>query len=216
MELKTIKQIKDLKNKQVLLRVDFNCPMENDQIIDDTRIKLVLPTIQYLIKKQAKVILISHLGRPKKHSQSSLSLKPFYNYLVAMFSKQEVGFVNDCLGKKVIKEVSKLKAGNVLLLENLRFYKQEQANEVDFARQLAKLADIYINDAFSVSHRQHASVSSITNFLPSYAGLLINKEIKILTAVLKSKAHPFVVLMGGQKISTKSVRQNHRYPMVSP
>ncbi|MDA2935985.1 phosphoglycerate kinase [Patescibacteria group bacterium AH-259-L05] len=216
MKLKTLRQIKDFRNRRVLVRVDFNCPLEDVRprilkirgrtclkVVDDCRIRFALPTIEYLVERGAKVILISHLGRPRGERVEKYSLKLIYRNLETRFPKIKVRFINDCLGKKVKQAVDSMKAGEVALLENLRFYAQEEENDPKFAKQLADLADIYINDAFSVSHRKHASVSAITKYLPSYAGYLLEKEVDNLSQVLQKPQHPFVVIMGGVKISTK-------------
>ncbi|MFN3301902.1 MAG: phosphoglycerate kinase [Patescibacteria group bacterium] len=205
MNLKNIKNL-DLRNKKVLLRVNFDLPIKNGKILDDSRIKAHLPTIFYLIKKKAKVILISHLNNPQKIKNKELrikkcGLKPVFENLKSQISNLK--FVNDCLGKKVEEEIDKLKGGEVILLENLRFYPEEEKNDKNFAKKLANLADIYINDAFPVCHRKNASLSAITNYLPSYAGFLLEKEIKNLSQVLKKPDSPFIILLGGAKISTK-------------
>lgn len=207
MKIKSIREIKSVKNKRIIVRVDFNVPLKQEIIKDDARIKAVLPTIKYLSDKGAKVILISHLGKPEKAQSAKLkaqnySLKPMAVKLAEILG-QKVKFVNDCLGVKVETAIGKMKAGEVILLENLRFYAGEEKNDEIFAKSLAKLAQFYINEAFSVSHRQHASVSAITKFLPSYAGFLLEKEIAVLTKVLKKPERPFLVIIGGAKISTK-------------
>lgn len=202
MVLKTIKRIKNLKNKKVLVRVDFNVPIKKGEIKEDFRIKSALPTIRYLKRKKAKIILISHLGRPTKKTKKEFSLKPVAFYLSKLLRKK-IKFVPDCIGKKVKKEIEEIKEGEIILLENLRFYKGEEQNDEDFAKQLAGLADIYINDAFSVSHRIHASVEKITKFLPSYAGFLLEKEIKILSSVFEKPKHPLCLVLGGVKLKTK-------------
>lgn len=203
MKLQTVRQIKNLKNKKVLIRVDFNCPIQKGQVIDDCRIRFAMPTIEYLVKQGSRVVLISHLGRPKGRRVQKYSLKPIYKNLDTRCPKIKVRFVGDCVGEKVQKAIEKMKAGEVVLLENLRFYKGEEKNDSKFAKQLAILADIYINDAFSVCHRKHASVCAITKYLPSYAGFLLEKEVKSLSLVLEKPKHPFVIVMGGVKISTK-------------
>ncbi|MFA6145798.1 MAG: phosphoglycerate kinase [Patescibacteria group bacterium] len=235
MKLKTIKEIKNLKGKRVLVRVDFNCPIKNGRVIDDTRIQAALETIKYLIQQKAIVILISHLGDPFKNPKSEIrnpkqiqnstptptgrgsdrsvgefknkySLKPVAKYINRLHvpgSMFHVKFIDDCVGEKVRKETATMKPGEIILLENLRFYDGEEKNDLKFAKQLAGLADLYINDAFSVCHRAHASVSAITHYLPAYAGFCLIKEIENLSQVLTKPLHPFIVLMGGVKISTK-------------
>jgi len=205
-----MKNIKDFnfKNKNVLVRCDFNVPIdEKGEISEDFRIKETLPTIQYLAKKGAKIILISHLGEPKEaknreEMEKKFSLKPIAERLEKLL-KMKIKFLPDCLGPAVEKEISQLKEGEVVLLENLRFYEEEKKNEENFARNLAKLADIYINDAFSVCHRVHASIVGLPKYLPSAAGFLLEKEIKVLTRVLENPWHPLVVIIGGAKIESK-------------
>ncbi|MCH7759679.1 phosphoglycerate kinase [Patescibacteria group bacterium] len=204
MKLKTLGQIKNLKGKKVLVRVGFDVPMKNGRIVDDLRIQFALPTIYYLIKKKAKVILISHLGRPNGRKNKKYSLKPIYKNLGTRSSKmKKVGFVNDCIGSTVKEAIDKMEAGDVILLENLRFHSEEEKNDLKFAQSLADLADFYINDAFSVCHRRHASIDVITNYLPSAAGLLLEQEVKNLSLVWQNPKHPLIAVMGGVKISTK-------------
>jgi len=208
--MKSLKSIKNLKNKKVLVRVDFNVPVGEDGIVDekeDWRIKATLPTIEYLIEKEAKVILIAHLGRPEKNLESGTwnlkySLKPVAKRLEELLGR-EVKFVDDCIGDKVNDAVEKMQAGEIVLLENLRFYEEEKNNDKKFAAKLASFADIYINNAFSVSHREHASVCAITKFLPSYAGLLLEKEIKILLDAINNPKKPATIIIGGAKAKTK-------------
>ncbi len=207
LRLRNIKKL-NLKNKNVLLRVNFDLPIKNGKILDDSRIKAHLPTILYLIKKKAKIILISHLDDPLEKSKKlkikvkkQYSLKPVFKNLKNKI--KNLKFIDDCLGERVKKEIDKLKPGEAILLENLRFYPGEQKNDKNFAKQLADLAEIYINDAFPVCHRKHASVSAIGKYLPSYAGFLLEKEVKNLSEILKKPKHPLIVLIGGAKISTK-------------
>ncbi|MCK4525207.1 MAG: phosphoglycerate kinase [Candidatus Andersenbacteria bacterium] len=208
--MKSIKEIKNLKNKKVLVRVDFNVPVGDDGIVDDKedwRIKAVLPTIKYLIEKEARVILMAHLGRPGKYKVSSIkyqacSLKPVAVRLEKLLNK-EIKFIDDCVGDKVKRAVKEMLVGEIVLLENLRFYKEEKENDEKFAKELAGLADIYINDAFSVSHRAHASVSAITKFMPSYAGLLLEKEINILSKAIDNPKKSATIIIGGAKAETK-------------
>lgn len=207
MKIKSIREIKSVKNKRIIVRVDFNVPLNQETIKDDARIKAVLPTIKYLTNKGAKIILISHLGDPLKNKElrikkQQFSLKPIVLKLEELLGIK-VTFLNDCLGKKIEERIKKMKEGEIVLLENLRFYVGEEKNDKIFAKSLAKLAQFYINEAFSVSHRQHASVSAITKFLPSYAGFLLEKEIAVLVKVLKKPERPFLVIIGGAKISTK-------------
>ncbi|MGL9732704.1 MAG: phosphoglycerate kinase [Wolbachia sp.] len=191
----------DFHDKIVLLRVDFNVPVKNRKIHDVTRILRALPTIQYLVNASAKVVIITHFGRPKVKIDS-LSLKNIVETISQLFNKK-IKFVNDCIGKKVQKVVNKMNKGDVILLENLRFYKEEEQNDSNFAKQLASLADIYVNDAFSCSHKAHASISRITEFLPSYAGFCLQDELKYLKKAVSFDAKPITVIVGGAKISTK-------------
>ncbi len=221
MKLRTIKNIKNLSGKRVLLRVDFNVGIKNRKVADGAKIKAALPTINYLLKKNAKVILISHLGRPtesKVKSQKSIKSKVYkvksQKSVVGKFSLRpivknlekllglKVKFINDCIGGKVKNEINKMNNGEVVLLENLRFYKEEMKNSKRFAKNLASFADYYINDAFAVSHRAHSSLVAITDYLPSYSGFLIEKEMKNLS-VLFNPNKPYIVLLGGAKLKTK-------------
>ncbi|MDD5065916.1 MAG: phosphoglycerate kinase [bacterium] len=200
---KTVKDI-DLKNKKVIMRADFNVPLDDSlQITDDTRIKETLPTIKYILSQDASLILMSHLGRPKGKVNESMRLAPVAAKLSEMLGF-EIQKVNDCIGADVKKAASGLKPGEVLLLENLRFHKEEEDNDEGFSRELASLADIYVNDAFGTAHRAHASTAGIAKFLKtSVAGLLLEKEIYYLGSVLKNPERPFMVVLGGAKISSK-------------
>ncbi|MDN5247860.1 MAG: phosphoglycerate kinase [Wolbachia endosymbiont of Tyrophagus putrescentiae] len=188
-------------NRVVLLRVDFNVPMSNGKIQDNTRILRALATIEYLINVGAKVVIISHFGRPKGYD-NDLSLQPIAMTLSQLLGK-EVKFIDGCIGEKVHKAVNTMAAGDVTLLENLRFYRGEEQNDRSFAEQLALIADLYVNDAFSCSHRAHASISRITEFLPSYAGLSMQDELKYLEESISFQAKPITAIVGGSKISTK-------------
>ena len=201
MELKTIKQVKNLKNKRVILRTDFNVPMDGERIIDDYRIKKALPTIEYLLKKKAKIILISHLGRPSGKKVKKLSLLPIVTKLEKLL-KQKVAFVPESFGEQAVSAVETLSGGEILVLENIRFEEGEKKNSASLARKISSLGDVYVNDAFSVSHRKHASVVAITKCLPSYAGLLLEDEIKNLSKALNPKS-PSLAIVGGAKIATK-------------
>jgi len=199
--MKTIRDFNP-KGKRVLIRCDFNVPLSPEgEILDDFRIKKTLPTIKYLIEKKAKVILISHLGRPKGR-QEKYSLKPVAKKLERLF-KNKVKFLDDCLGEKVANEIEKMKEKDIILLENLRFYKEEEENDERFAKKLSKLGDIFINDAFGASHRAHASIVGIPKFLISGAGLLLEKEIKILKNLLQNPQKPLVAIIGGKKVEDK-------------
>lgn len=198
---KTLKEL-DIKNKRVLVRCDFNTPLnEKGDIRDDFKIKQAIPTIKYLIKNKAKVILISHLGDPEKGQK--FSLKPIALRLGELL-ETEVKFLDDCVGKDIEKQTLEMKTGEILLLENLRFHKEEKENDRDFAKELSKMADVYINDAFGCSHRTHASIVGIPKYLPSGAGLLFEKEVRILSKVLENPWRSLVAIIGGAKISTKS------------
>ncbi len=205
--MKTLKNF-NFKGKKVLVRCDFNVPLSKEgQVLDNFRIKQTIPTIKYLLEKEAKVILISHLGDPqkikdKKEKIKNFSLKPIIASLKELL-KKEIIFLDDCIGEKVEKEIEKIREGEVALLENLRFYKEEEAADEKFTKQLASLADVYVNDAFSVCHRSHASIVGVPKYLPSIAGFLLDKEVKILSKVLNSPWRPLVVIIGGVKISTK-------------
>lgn len=199
----TIRDI-DVTDKRVLVRVDFNVPMDvkTGAITDDSRIRATLPTIQYLIKRNARVILISHLGRPRGKVVDELRLTPIAQRLSQILG-QQVGVAADCIGSEVEKSVDTLRDGDVLLLENLRFYSKEETGSTDFARALARLGDLFVNDAFGTSHRAHASIAGIARFLPAVAGLLLEKEINTLGGILDSPAHPFIGMFGGAKVSDK-------------
>jgi len=205
MAKKTVADIpdKELKGKKVFVRCDFNVPLDDKQnITSDKRIKAAMPTIEYLIKKEARLILASHLGRPKGEVKKELSLVPVQKKLAELL-KQPVAMASDCIGPEVKKMVDSLKDGEVLLLENLRFHKAETKNDPKFAKELASLADIYVSDAFGTVHRAHASTEGIAHDLPAYAGFLIEKELKFLGSALTDPKKPFVAIIGGAKISGK-------------
>lgn len=192
-----------IKGKRVFIRVDFNVPIDNNLVItDDRRIRSTLPTINYAIDEGAKVILASHLGRPKGKLEPRFSLAPVAKRLQRLLNK-EVIFAPDCIGPQVENLVSKMKEGDVILLENLRFHLEEEKNDETFARSLAKLADYFVNDAFGAAHRVHASIVGIPKFLPSAAGFLMKKEIEYLRGVVENPVRPFVAILGGSKASGK-------------
>lgn len=193
----------DLRGKKVLIRADFSVPLDNrGGIIDDTRLRATLPTIEYVIAHQGKAILISHLGRPSGKVIEDLRLDPVAKRLGELLGRP-VAKLNDCVGEEVLRVISEMEDGDIVLLENLRFHPGEEANDEDFARQLARLGDLFINDAFGTAHRAHASTVGVTKFLPSAAGFLLKKEVDYLDRVLGGLARPFVAILGGAKISTK-------------
>lgn len=202
MDKKTVRDL-DVAGKKVLVRVDFNVPLnDKGEITDDTRITASLPTIQYLLEQKAAVILMAHLGRPKGQIKSELSLAPVAKHLGKLLGKK-ILFAPDCVGEAAQAAASKLKPGHILLLENLRFHKEEEKNDMDFAEKLASLADMYVNDGFGVSHRAHASVEGVTHFLPAAAGFLLEKEIQYVGQAVTNPLHPFVAIIGGAKVSDK-------------
>lgn len=202
MDKKTVRDL-DVAGKKVLVRVDFNVPLnDKGEITDDTRITASLPTIQYLLEQKAAVILMAHLGRPKGQVKPELSLAPVAKHLGKLLGKK-ILFAPDCVGEAAQAAASKLKPGHILLLENLRFHKEEEKNDMDFAEKLASLADMYVNDGFGVSHRAHASVEGVTHFLPAAAGFLLEKEIQYVGQAVTNPLHPFVAIIGGAKVSDK-------------
>ena len=199
---KTIEDI-DVSGKKVLVRCDFNVPLDADKnITDENRIVGALPTIKYLIDKGAKVILCSHLGRPKGEFNEKYSLKPVAKRLSEVLG-QEVKMADDVIGESAKKLASSLKDGEVMLLENVRFHKEEEKNDKAFAKELASMAEIYVNDAFGTAHRAHASTEGVANYLPAVCGYLIKKEIEIMGKALADPARPFVTILGGTKVSDK-------------
>lgn len=202
MDKKTVRDLY-VAGKKVLVRVDFNVPLnDKGEITDDTRITASLPTIQYLLEQKAAVILMAHLGRPKGQVKPELSLAPVAKHLGKLLGKK-ILFAPDCVGEAAQAAASKLKPGHILLLENLRFHKEEEKNDMEFAEKLASLADLYVNDGFGVSHRAHASVEGVTHFLPAAAGFLLEKEIQYVGQAVTNPLHPFVAIIGGAKVSDK-------------
>lgn len=202
MDKKTVRDL-DVAGKKVLVRVDFNVPLnDKGEITDDTRITASLPTIKYLLEQKAAVILMAHLGRPKGQVKPELSLAPVAKHLGKLLGKK-ILFAPDCVGEAAQAAASKLKPGHILLLENLRFHKEEEKNDMEFAEKLAYLADLYVNDGFGVSHRAHASVEGVTHFLPAAAGFLLEKEIQYVGQAVTNPLHPFVAIIGGAKVSDK-------------
>ena len=202
-----MKNISDisLKGKKVLIRVDFNVPLDKHfNITDDSRIKAALPTIKKVIADGGKAIIMSHLGRPKNGFEEKFSLKHTLKHLSNLL-ETEVGFSVDCIGENTLTDISKMENGDVLVLENLRFYSQEKAGDIDFAKRLANLGDVYVNDAFGTAHRAHASTSIIANYFPNnkYFGLLLSNEINSLETALKNPKRPFTAIIGGAKITGK-------------
>lgn len=198
---KTIRDI-HVKGKKVLVRVDFNVPLKDGVVGDDTRIRAALPTIQYLLEEGAAVILASHLGRPKGGPDPKYTLKPVAEHLGKLLGKP-VAFAEDCVGAPAEAAAKALKPGEVLVLENTRFHPEEEKNDMEMARQLASLADLYVNDAFGTAHRAHASTEGVTHFLPGVAGFLLEKEIQYLGQAIADPKRPFVAILGGAKISDK-------------
>jgi phosphoglycerate kinase len=192
----------DVDGKKVLVRVDFNVPIKNGKVGDDTRIQAALPTITYLLDHNAALILCSHLGRPKGQVMPEYSMRPVAAHLGKLLGKQ-VEFAEDCIGPKAEEPASKLKPGEILVLENTRFQAGETKNDPEMSRQLASLADLYVNDAFGSAHRAHASTEGVAKYLPGVAGFLMEKEIRYLGAAIEDPARPFVAILGGAKISDK-------------
>jgi phosphoglycerate kinase len=199
---KTVRDV-DVSRKRVFVRVDYNVPTDKSgSITDDSRIRASLPTIKYLLEHQAKVILASHFGRPKGKVVDSMRLAPMAARLSELLGKP-VKALNDSVGPEVEKSVEAMKDGDIIMLENLRFHPEEEANDPNFAKSLAKLADLYVDDAFGAAHRAHASVTGVAQTVPAVAGFLMEKELNVLGTLLEKPAHPFIAIMGGAKVSDK-------------
>ncbi len=201
MKIRSIKTA-DLKEKRVLVRVDFNVPLENGKVTDDTRIQASLPTIEHLLENKAKIILMSHLGRPEGKKVDELKLDPIAKKLSEILGKP-VKKLNDCTGDGVKAEIDAMNPGEIVLLENTRFYEGETDNDPEFCKQLAALGDIFVTDCFGVAHRKHASIYGIAEHLPAYGGFLIQKEVEALSELMKETPRPLTIIMGGAKIETK-------------
>ena len=201
-DLKIFSSDISVSGKRVIVRLDLNVPINNSKIDDDTRIKVIEPFVNKLIANKAKVILLSHLGRPKGKVVSELSLKPIFNYLEKKLNGK-IYFYQEKIDSKAVDASNKLKPGEVLLFENIRFFKEEESDEETFAKNLSRLGDIYINEAFSCSHRKQASIHKITRFIDSYGGPLLEKEIQSINLIIKNKKKPVTCIIGGSKVSTK-------------
>ena len=202
MSKKTVRDI-DLKGKKVFVRCDFNVPMdENQNITDNTRIVAALPTIKYLLEQNCKIILASHLGRPKGEVKPEFSLKPVAKELSKLLGK-EVIMANDVIGEDATTKAENLKEGEIMLLENVRFHREETDNDPEFAKKLASMAEVFVNDAFGTAHRAHASTTGIADYIPGVAGFLIEKELKFLGNAINNPERPFVAILGGAKVSDK-------------
>ncbi|MBK5210717.1 MAG: phosphoglycerate kinase [Coriobacteriia bacterium] len=197
----TVKDV-DVKGKRVLVRVDFNVPLQEGSVLDDTRIRAALPTLRYLVDHGAKVIVVSHLGRPKGEPNPKYSLRPVRRSLERLLGRNVV-FVEGTINQKAFDAVERMVDGEIIMLENVRFHAGEEKNDVEFARKLSQLADIYVNDAFGAAHRAHASTAGVAEYLPSYAGLLLAREVQTLSSMLSEPEKPFVAILGGSKVSDK-------------
>lgn len=200
---KTVKDV-DVRSRRVLVRVDYNVPLDaNGNVSDDKRITASLPTINYLLKQGARIILCSHLGRPKGEVKKEFSLAPVAKRLKELLPGVNIYFASDCIGEEAERKAAALKDGEILLLENLRFHKEEEKNDPEFAKKLASLAEIYVNDAFGTVHRAHASTAGVAAYLPAVAGFLIGKELSIMGGALENPERPFVAILGGAKVADK-------------
>ena len=200
--MRSIKEVKNLNNKKILLRLDLNVPLDKGIITDTTRIDKIIPTLKFLIKQNSKIIILSHVGRPKGKIINDLSLKPIcedlgnkLNQNVKLISKN----IKEIINKNLFENIDE----KIIMMENIRFYFEEEANDSEFAKKLSSFADIYVNDAFSCSHRTHSSICKIPNFLPSYSGLQLDKEVNALEKITSEIKRPITCIIGGSKISTK-------------
>lgn len=201
--IKTVKDV-DVRSKRVLVRVDYNVPLDaNGNVSDDKRITASLPTINYLLEQGARIILCSHLGRPKGEVKKEFSLAPVAKRLKELLPNVNIYFASDCIGEEAQQKAAALKDGEILLLENLRFHKEEEKNDPEFAKKLASLAEIYVSDAFGTVHRAHASTAGVAAYLPAVAGFLIGKELSIMGGALENPERPFVAILGGAKVADK-------------
>ncbi len=202
MKLRTVKDV-DLTNKRVLIRLDFNVPLQDGVVSDDTRIRSTLPTLNYILnQKGTSLVVMSHFGRPKGQKNPAFSMAPIAKRFEEILGRP-VKLASDVIGEEVEREVKALKAGEVLLLENVRFYKEEEGNDPEFSKTLASYGDIYVNDAFGTAHRAHASTEGVSHYLPAVAGFLIEKEVEFFAPLLENPAKPFVAIIGGSKVSSK-------------
>ena len=200
---KTVKDV-DVRSRRVLVRVDYNVPLDaNGNVSDDKRITASLPTINYLLEQGARIILCSHLGRPKGEVKKEFSLAPVAKRLKELLPGVNIYFASDCIGEEAERKAAALKDGEILLLENLRFHKEEEKNDPEFAKKLASLAEIYVSDAFGTVHRAHASTAGVAAYLPAVAGFLIGKELSIMGGALENPERPFVAILGGAKVADK-------------
>ena len=201
MALKTVRDV-DLSGKRVLVRVDYNVPLKNGRVSDATRIEASLPTLKHIVDEGGSLVLMSHLGRPKGKPNPDMSLRPVADKLSDMIGRP-VEFADECVGADVVERSKKLESGQILMVENVRFHGEETDNDADFAAELAKLGDVYVNDAFGSAHRAHASTEGVAHHLPAVAGFLIEKEVAFFQPLLDNPDQPFVAIIGGAKVSTK-------------
>lgn len=202
MSIKTVKDFSSFAGKRALVRCDFNVPLKEGSISDDTRIRAALSTIEYLKERGARIVLVSHLGRPDGKKNPKYSLKPVANRLSELLG-QDVKMLSDCIGSEVVNSTLQMKDGDVVLLENVRFYAEEEKNDKNFAKKLSENGDVFVNDAFGAAHRAHASTVGVADYLPSVGGFLMEKEDKFLGGILKNPERPFVSIIGGSKVSSK-------------